>query len=197
MGSGAHFILTWWIWWNIFQTFGRHFPSSTPFQNFQNRTGFFFWTCYKTKPMNTAQYKWKKKIIKLLISQWTLKWQVERRYYAISLHIFIHFMRQSTEENKISSLKNISACVCMLSCIEIFAAPRTVAHQAPLHRIFQARILDWVAISSFRDFPDPRIKPSPPVSPGLAGGFFTTEPLNDFPGQEILVSINDTEKGWT
>ena len=41
-----------------------------------------------------------------------------------------------------------------------------------LHGISQARILDWVAISVSRDFPDPGIKPE---SPPLAGGFFTTE----------------------
>ena len=45
-----------------------------------------------------------------------------------------------------------------------------------VHEILQARILDWVL-----PFPppgtlsDPRIKPMSPASPGLAGGFFTTE----------------------
>ena len=38
---------------------------------------------------------------------------------------------------------------------------------------FQARILEWVAISSSRDLSDPGIEP---VSPALAGGFFTAEP---------------------
>ena len=37
-----------------------------------------------------------------------------------------------------------------------------------VHGVFQARILEWVVISFF----DPRIKP---MSPTLAGGFFTTE----------------------
>ena len=39
--------------------------------------------------------------------------------------------------------------------------------------IFQARILDWVAISFSRDLSNPGIKP---MSPALAGGFFTSEP---------------------
>jgi len=43
-----------------------------------------------------------------------------------------------------------------------------------IHGIFQARILAWVAISFFRDLLNPGIEP---VSPALAGGFFTTEPL--------------------
>ena len=43
-----------------------------------------------------------------------------------------------------------------------------------VHGIFQARILEWVAISFSRGFSSPKIKPT---SPALAGGFFTTEPL--------------------
>ena len=42
-----------------------------------------------------------------------------------------------------------------------------------VHRIHQARILEWFAISYSRDLSDPRIGPVPPA---LAGGFFTTEP---------------------
>ena len=38
--------------------------------------------------------------------------------------------------------------------------------------IFQARILEWVAISFSRGFLDPGIEP---IS-ALAGGFYTTEP---------------------
>ena len=44
-----------------------------------------------------------------------------------------------------------------------------------VHGILQARILEWAAISSCRDLPDPGIEPMSPVSPVLAGGFFTTE----------------------
>ena len=41
--------------------------------------------------------------------------------------------------------------------------------------ILQARILEWVAMpSSSGDLPDPGIKP---VSPALAGGFFTTSAI--------------------
>ena len=42
-----------------------------------------------------------------------------------------------------------------------------------VHGILQARILQWVAISSPRDLPNPGIEPS---SPALASRFFTTEP---------------------
>ena len=41
-----------------------------------------------------------------------------------------------------------------------------------VHGIFQAIILDWVAISYSRDLPDPGIKPVSVVSAALAHGFF-------------------------
>ena len=41
-----------------------------------------------------------------------------------------------------------------------------------VHGILQARILEWVAISTFRDLPDPGIKPESLSSPALAGEFF-------------------------
>ena len=48
---------------------------------------------------------------------------------------------------------------------------------SPVHGILQARILEWVAISSSRGgLPNPGIKPMFPASPVLAGRFFTTVP---------------------
>ena len=49
-----------------------------------------------------------------------------------------------------------------------------------VHGIFQARILEWFAISSLGNLPDPGIKPT---SPGLVGGLVTTE-LPGKPSQE-------------
>ena len=45
-----------------------------------------------------------------------------------------------------------------------------------VHGIPQKRILESVAMPSSRDLPDPRIKLTSPVSPAMAGRFFTTEP---------------------
>ena len=36
--------------------------------------------------------------------------------------------------------------------------------------------MEWVAISSSGNFPNPGIEPASPASPALAGEFFTTEP---------------------
>ena len=45
----------------------------------------------------------------------------------------------------------------LLSHVRLFVTPRTVAHQAPLvHGIFQARLLEYVAISYYRGSSRPR-----------------------------------------
>ena len=54
-----------------------------------------------------------------------------------------------------------------------FATLWTLAHQASLHGISQAKILEWVACPFPGDLPDPGIEP---VSPALAGGFFNPKP---------------------
>ena len=43
-----------------------------------------------------------------------------------------------------------------------------------VHGILQAGTLEWVAISSSGDLPNPGIEPGSLMSPALAGGFFTT-----------------------
>ena len=58
-----------------------------------------------------------------------------------------------------------------------------------VHRISQATILEWVAISFSRGSSNPRIKPA---SPTLAGGFFTTEP----PGKPQTLKASWTKKVW-
>ena len=51
-----------------------------------------------------------------------------------------------------------------------------------VHGIFQARILEW-PFPSPGDLLNPGIKP---MSPALAGGFFTTEP----PGKLLLIQLH-------
>ena len=45
---------------------------------------------------------------------------------------------------------------------------------SPVYQLFQARTLEWVAISFSRVSPDPGIEPTSLMSPALAGRFFTT-----------------------
>ena len=63
----------------------------------------------------------------------------------------------------------------LLSCVRLFATPWTVACQASLSMGF-SRHEYWNGLPflSPGDLPDPGIKPASPVSPALAGKFFTT-----------------------
>ena len=64
-------------------------------------------------------------------------------------------------------------CVQLLSRVQLFLAPGTVAQQAPLSMNFQARILEWVPFPTAGDHPKPGIESASLVSPALAGRFFT------------------------
>ena len=67
----------------------------------------------------------------------------------------------------------------MLSCLQLFETPWTVPHQAPLSMGFPRQEY-WSGLPFLPpgDLPDPG---NEPMSPGLAGRFFTTEPtVNPF-----------------
>ena len=66
-------------------------------------------------------------------------------------------------------------CLCVISCVQLFATPWTVAHQAPLSMGF-SRQEYWSGLPfpAPGDLSDSGIKPGSPASPSLAGGFFTT-----------------------
>ena len=64
-----------------------------------------------------------------------------------------------------------------LSCVQLSVTPWTVAHQSPLSMGFPMQE-NWSGLlfPFPGDLPDPGIELMYPVSPELAGGFFTTEP---------------------
>ena len=76
-----------------------------------------------------------------------------------------------------SSLSSQDAC--MLSCIQLFGIPWTVAQQVPLSVGFsQARILEWVDISSSRETFRPRDRTHIScIGRQIFFFFLTTEPL--------------------
>ena len=69
---------------------------------------------------------------------------------------------------------------CILSHVWLFATLWTVGHQAPLAMEF-SRQEYWSGLpfSPLGDLPDPGLEPAAPVSPALAGSFFTTAPLGE------------------
>ena len=67
------------------------------------------------------------------------------------------------------------------SRVRICATPQTAAHQAPLSLGFSKQEY-WSGLPSplSRDLPDPGLEPASPMSPALAGEFFTTSATNRF-----------------
>ena len=64
-----------------------------------------------------------------------------------------------------------------LSCVQLFATPWTVAHQAPLSMGFSRQeYLSGLPCPAPGDLPDPGIEPASPAAPDLAVRFFTAEP---------------------
>ena len=75
-------------------------------------------------------------------------------------------------------LYNVCVCVCVCAkslshvwlCIPVDCSPPGFY----VHRILQARILEWVAMPFSTDLPDPGIEPASFMAPALADRFFTT-----------------------
>ena len=63
----------------------------------------------------------------------------------------------------------------MLSCVQLFATPWTVAHQVPLSMEFSRQeYWNGLPIPSLGDLPNTEIEPASLASPVLAGRVFTT-----------------------
>ena len=83
---------------------------------------------------------------------------------------------------ELGQLSTTYACTQLLSRVQLIETPWTIARQFhSVHRIFQDRILGWVAISYSGRYSLTGIEP---MSPAWAGGFFTTMP----PGKPYSLS---------
>ena len=86
---------------------------------------------------------------------------------------------------KLFSNWNKSDLTCVHTCaqsFQTFCSPMNYSlPDFSVHRILQARILEWVALPSPGNLPNPGIEPESPVSSALEGGFFITAP----PGKPI------------
>ena len=86
----------------------------------------------------------------------------------------------------------VHVCVRLLSHVQLYVTPWTVALQAPLPMEF-SRQEYWSGLSfpNLGDLPDPGIKPTSLVSPALAGRFFTTVHL----GIPRIIPTSDNNEG--
>ena len=68
-------------------------------------------------------------------------------------------------------------CVFVLSCVQLFSLPWTIAHQAPLSMEFSRQeYWNGLLFPPLGDLPDPGTETTSSESPAMAGRFFTTEP---------------------
>ena len=82
------------------------------------------------------------------------------------------------------------------SHVLLFVILWTVARQVPLSmRILQARILEWVAMPSTRDLPNPGTEPVSLMSLALAGWFFTTSATWEVQNYQDIGLINGEGNG--
>ena len=91
----------------------------------------------------------------------------------------------------------VCVCACVLSHVQLFVTPWTVAHQAPLSMGF-SRQEYWSGLPCPLpgDLLDPGIKPDFLTSPAWAGGSFTTGTTCKTQGRILGCSKNhDVEKG--
>ena len=105
--------------------------------------------------------------------------------YFLSLQRTFHFFF-------ILVLYAMRVCSVTRSCPTLCDAIDYSPPDSSVHGLFQARILEWVAISSSGGLPIPGFEPASPVSsasPALAGGFFTTEPPGKCTGQHKSARI--------
>ena len=77
-------------------------------------------------------------------------------------------------------------CVCAQSCPTLFDPLDCSLPGSSVHSIFQARILEWIAIPSPGHIPHLGIEPMSFLAPALAGGFFTTAS----PGKPYLLILS-------
>ena len=73
-------------------------------------------------------------------------------------------------------------CVCSLDqlCTTLYEPLQTTRLLCPWN--FPGKNTGAVTTASYRDLPDPGIKPMSPMSPALAGRFFTTSATWEAPG---------------
>ena len=71
---------------------------------------------------------------------------------------------ECTSFSNTDQLPKLTMCCAVLSRVQLFTTSWTVACQAPLSMgIFQARILEWVAMPSSGDLPNPGTEPRYPA----------------------------------
>ena len=85
-----------------------------------------------------------------------------------------HFIMYVSQITILYTLNLYTVCVCVFTCVQLFATPCTVAHQAPLSMEFSRQgYWSGLPFPPPGDLPDLGIELASFASPALTGGFFT------------------------
>ena len=96
--------------------------------------------------------------------------------------------QHSTKEHPLCGFSNTSEVV--QSCPTLCDPMDCSLPASSIHGIFQARVLEWVAISFSRGLPDPGLKPR---SPTLQAAALPSEPLGKLQSQiPVLIKRNQS-----
>ena len=87
-----------------------------------------------------------------------------------------HGLEQLLVNQLIKLMNYIYYCIHVQLCLTLCDPVDCSPSDSSVYGIFQARILEWVAISFPGDLPSPGIELTSPESPALTHGFITTEP---------------------
>ena len=88
------------------------------------------------------------------------------------------------ESHKTRPISCVCVCVCVCKSVIFCDSMDCSPPGSSVHRIFQARIIGWIAIPFSGDLPDPGAKPS---SPELQAYFVATEPPGKPVGTQFTV----------
>ena len=121
-------------------------------------------------------------------------------FLILSSH-FTHFRKVKCTQNMVITLRLYSSVFAWSifyisysvtkSCLTLGNPMDCILPGSSVHEIFQARILEWVAIPFSGNLSYPGMDPASPVSPTLAGGFFTTRANWEAHNIYTLVFKND------
>ena len=111
----------------------------------------------------------------------------------ICKRIFV-FLGIHTSVCEISKGQHVLYTVCyaksIQSCLTLCDPMDCSPPGSSVHEILPIRTLEWVAISSFGDLPNPGTEPASPKTPALAGEFFTTRANWEAPKGNISATFS-------
>ena len=93
------------------------------------------------------------------------------------INVSRHLFCATSDSLAFTSVLGVCTHAQLFNCVQFVASPSTVACQATLSMGFCQQVYwSWLPFPIPGNLPDPGIEPESPVTPGLSGRFFITEP---------------------